>query len=219
MKKITVTEKNFSEVLSKIQRTCNKYKMFSFYRVFSEDMKEQKKYRSNSIGFISEVKSYKDKNGEWNYKRVKKFSAYSKYIRATKHHFREAFELNEDSYDAKYAYPKMKSLIHLDLSGSSALVISDGDKVQFLPFGGFIVWTDDNFTRFENPLTIYKNIFVPDIMNGMIENLEEENSIRDREWEEDARWWNNQYEKDLEIKYEEEREYEGLEEDIEGYDW
>ena len=48
----------------------------------------------------------------------------------------------------------MHSLIHLDLSACSALVIREGDKVQFLPFGGFIVWTDDNYTRFENPITI-----------------------------------------------------------------
>ena len=219
MKKVIVTEKNFNEILSKIQNICNKYKMFKFYRVFSEDMKEQKQYRRNPIGFRYETKEYIDSDGEWNYKRVRKFFSWNRYVRVTKHHFREAYEQNEDSYDGKYAYPRMKSLIHLDLSGSSALVISDGDKVQFLPFGGFIVWTDDNFTRFKNPLTIYKNIFIPDIINGKIENLEEENSIRDSEWEEEARWWNEQYEKDLEKEYEEEMRYEGLEEDMEGYDW
>lgn len=219
MKKIIVTEENFSEVLSKIQSICNKYKMFEFYRVFSEDMKEQKQYRNNPIGFRHEIKEYTDGNGEWNYKKVWKFFARNKYVRATKHHFREAFEKNEDSYDAKYAYPKMKSLIHLDLSGSSALVISDGDKIQFLPFGGFVVWTDDDYTKFDKPLTIYKNIFVPDILNGKIDNLDAENSIRDSEWEEEARWWNEQYEKDLEREYEEEREFSQLEDDMEGYDW
>ena len=88
MKKITVTEENFNKILEKIQKICNKYKMFEFYRVLSEDMTEQKEYRNNSIGFRNDIKEYTDKNGEWNYKRVKKFFAYSKYVRVTKHHFR-----------------------------------------------------------------------------------------------------------------------------------
>lgn len=112
----------------------------------------------------------------------------------------------------------MKPLIHLDLSGMSALVISDGDKVQFLPFGGFIVWTDNDYTRFGKSLSIYKEIFIPDIFSGKI-NLEEENLIRDKEWEEAAEWENEQYKKDLEREYEEEMEYMGLEDDMEGYDW
>ena len=63
MKKIIVTEENFNEILSKIQSICNKYRMFKFYRVFSEDMKEQKEYKNNSIGFRYEAKEYKDKDG------------------------------------------------------------------------------------------------------------------------------------------------------------
>ena len=100
----------------------------------------------------------------------------------------------------KYDYSKMKSLIHMDLSGCSALVISEGDKVQFLPFGGFIVWTDDDFTRFEKPLTIYKHIYVPDYFKGKIINLEKENATRDKEWEEEAAWWHEQCEKDMELE-------------------
>lgn len=218
MKKIIVTEENFNEILSKIQSICNKYRMFKFYRVFSEDMKEQKEYKNNSIGFRYEAKEYKDKDGEWYYKRVRKFYSYSNYVRVTKHSFREAFENGEDCYNAKYAYPEMKPLIHLDLSGMSALVISDGDKVQFLPFGGFIVWTDNDYTRCGKSLSIYKEIFIPDIFSGKI-NLEEENLIRDKEWEEAAEWGNEQYKKDLEREYEEEMEYMGLEDDMEGYDW
>lgn len=198
MKKIVVTEENFNEVLSKIQSICNKYKMFEFYRVLSEDMTEKKQYRNNSIGFRRKIRKYTDSYGEGNYKKVWEFFAQNEYVRVTKHQFREAFENNEDSYDAKYAYPKTKPLIYLDLSGGSALVISDGDKIQFLPFGGFIVWTDNDFIRFDDPLTIYKNIFVPDMIYGKIDNLEEENSIRDSEWEEEERWWNEQYEKDYE---------------------
>lgn len=198
MNKITVTEENFNEVLERLQKVCNRYKMFEFYRVLSEDLTEQKKYRRNSVGFRYEYKMYTDKNGERNFKRILKLFADNKYVRVTKHHFREDFDRDKNSYNAKYMYTKMKSLIHLDLSGAAALVISDGDKVQFLPFGGFIVWTDNNYTRFGNHLTIYKNIYFPDFFKGRISNLEEENAIRDKEWEEEAAWWHEQYEKDME---------------------
>ena len=148
MRKITVTEENFNKVLKRLQNICNKYKMFEFYRVFTENMEEKKQYRSNSIGFRDSAKRHMDENGNLTYKKVKEFFSYNKYVRVTKHHFREEFEQGKDTYEAKYAYPKMKSLIHMDLSGGSALVISEGDRVQFLPFGGFVVWTDNDFTRF-----------------------------------------------------------------------
>ena len=203
MRKITVTEENFNKILKRLQKVCNKYKMFEFYRVLTENMEEQKQYRRNAIGFRDGVKSNIDENGNWTYKKVKEFFSYNKYVRVTKHHFREEFEQGKDTYN----YPKMKSLIHMDLSGSSALVISEGDKVQFLPFGGFVVWTDDDFTRFENPLTIYKHIYIPDYFKGKIINLEEENATRDKEWEEEAAWWHEQYEKDMEREMMEDYEW------------
>lgn len=195
MRKIIVTEENFNRVLETLQKVCNKHKMFRFYRVLSEDMTEQKEYRRNPIGFRTKIKKCNYRNGKWKYKRVKRFFSYSNYVRVTKHHFREAFEYNKNSYDAKYSYPKMKSLIHLDLSGFSALVISEGDKIQFLPFGGFIVWTDNDYTRFENPLVIYKEIFIPNFFRGKIVDLEEENATRDMEWEkeEEAAWQSKFY--------------------------
>ena len=194
MRKITVTEENFNKVLERLQKICNKYRMFEFYRVFTENMEEQKQYRNNTIGFRDIAKSYMDENGNHTYKIAKEFFSYNKYVRVTKHHFREEFEQGKDIYN----YPKMKSLIHMDLSCSSALVISEGDRVQFLPFGGFVVWTDDDFTRFENPLTIYKHIYIPDYFKGKIINLEEENYTRDKKWEEEDTWWDEQYEKDIE---------------------
>lgn len=193
MRKITVTEENFNKVLDKMQKICNKYKMFEFYRVLTEDMKEEKQYRRGSIGFNYTVKTKTDKNGELICERVKKFFSYNNYVRVTKHRFREEFEQGKDTYDAKYCYPKMKSLIRMDLPGCRVLVISEGDKVQFLPFGGFVVWTDNNFTRFESPLIIYKYIFIPDFFKGKIKSLEDENAIRDEEWEEWEECWNKQH--------------------------
>lgn len=197
MREITVTEENFSKILEKIQKVCNKYKMLKFYRVLSEDMVEQKEYRNNSIGIRYDFKEYKDRNGEWNLKKKRKLYYHSSYVRVSKHHFRKEFEENKNTFNVKQ-YLEMKPLIHLDLSGSSALVIHEGDKVQFLPFGAFVVWTDDDYTRFEKPLSIYKDIFVPDIINGKIENLNKENDKRNKECEEEADWWNKQWEKDME---------------------
>ena len=68
------------------------------------------------------------------------------------------------------------------------------------------MWTEDDFTRFENPLTIYKHIYIPDYFKGKIINLEEENATRNKEWEEEAAWWNEQYEKDMEREMMEEYE-------------
>ena len=174
MRKITVTEDNFEKVLEKLRKMCDKYKMLEFYRALSEDLTEVK-CKTNSMGLRSELdKEWRDKNGEYKYKVKKKF----------------------------FMYSKMKSLIHLDLSASCALVISEGDKVQFFPFGGFIIWTDDDYTRFDNSLTIYKHIYIPDFIKGKIKNLEQEKETREKEWkweeEEDAAWWDEQYEKDME---------------------
>ena len=199
MRKIIVTEENFESILSKLQKTCNKYKMFEFDRVFTEDMVEEKQYRRNSIGIRDEVKHIKDELGNLeDLKIVKRFFANSKYVRVTKHLFREEFEQGKDSYNAKYCYPKMKSLIHLDLSGGRAEVISVGDKVQFFPFGGFVIWTDNDFTRFESPLKIYKNIYFPDFIKGKILNLDEENSIRDKEIEKENELWDRLMEDEIE---------------------
>lgn len=178
MRKIIVTEENFERILKRLQKICNKYKMFEFYRVFSEDMTEKKEYRRNSIGFRYS-----------RYRKQIEFFSHNRYVRVTKHRFREDYEMDKDSFNAKHFYSKMSSLIHLDLSGCSALVIGEGDKVQFLPFGGFIVWTDDNYTRFENPITIFKHIYFPDFFKGKISNLEQENAIRDKEWEEESKEW------------------------------
>lgn len=201
MKKIVVTENNFESVLEKLQERCNKYKMLKFYRVLSEDHKEVS-YKSNPLGFRKTLKKeYKDKDGDYKYKFKNKFYLYNIYVRVTKHHFREAYEKDKESYEAKYLYPRMKSLIHLDLSASSVSVIDEGDIVQFLPFGGFIVWTYDHYTSFDDPISIYKYIFFPDFIKGKIKNLEDENKNREKEWERDAEMWHSVYENACEDDY------------------
>lgn len=210
MRKITVTEQNFRKVLKKLQRICNSHKMFEFYRVYSENMVEEKQYRNSAIGFRRKAQGYIDKNGEYNVNHVNEFYAYSNYIGVEVHRYRKAYESDPKSYDSETYIELRKPLIYLDLLASRALVISDGDKIQFLPFGGFVIWTDDDFTRFNKPLTIYKHAYFPDFFKGKIKDLEKEKSIREQEWEEDAAWWDEQYEIEMQRELDEDDFYNDL---------
>lgn len=195
MKKITVTENNFNDIISKIQETTDRYKMFRFYRVYDESMKEKKQYRNSSVRF------YKHRTLDLEKDKIKtsiRFFHHSSYIEATKHHFRKAFETNGDSYDVRL-YNEMKSLIYLDLSAGRALVLGDGDRIQFLPFGGFITWTDDNGFS-DGKLSIYKQTFIPDWIYGKIANLDEEKRVREEEWEKELA----SYERMSDIGYDDE---------------
>lgn len=192
MRKITVTENNFEKVLVKLQKRCDKYKMLEFYRVLND-----KTHKRNSIGFRKHYIRHIDAYGNCTFKTKKKFFKYTRYICAMKHHIREAYETDKESYDARHIYPELKPLIYLELSGSGALVIGEGDIVQFLPFGGFIVWTDDEYTRFDNPLTIYKHIYIPDFIKGKIKNLEQEKEIRKKECEEYDKRHNKVFEPEM----------------------
>lgn len=202
MRKITVTENNFEKLLVKLQKRCEKYRMLEFYRAIKPDTKD-KTYKRSSIGFREHLIRHIDAHGNPTYKRKKKFFKYARYISVMKHHIREAYETDKESYDARHLYPELKPLIYLELSASSALVIGEGDTVQFLPFGGFIVWTDNEYTRFDNPLTIYKHIYIPDFIKGKIKNLEQEKETRKKECEEFDKRYNEVFEAEMEYEMDE----------------
>ena len=109
----------------------------------------------------------------------------SSYFRVTKHLFREKFELGIQDYDVKL-YNERKTFIHIDLKGGSALVINEGDKIRFIPFIGFVLWQKEE-------KTIYRYGCIIDFIKGKIKNLEQENIIREEEWNEEAKWWNDCY--------------------------
>ena len=198
-KMYTLTEDNYMEVLHRLEKICNRFKLLRKYEVFELDTPKRNKREKYPN------KTYEDKS--WGTREVwddefntyeEKFS-YSKFINPTKHHFKIAYEENPDSYNGKL-YLKMKSLIHINTGASSAIVLSCGDKVCFEKCG-FIVYTDNDFVRFEGKLNVYKNTYIIDRVSGRIESLEKEIQKRNKEWEEDAAWWNEQYEKELESDF------------------
>ena len=181
MRKITITEDNFETVLTKLQNICNKHKMLEFERVYSSDLTEIKR-KSNPIGFERVIsKGWIDEDGKYKYKTKKKLFINGNFIKVSKHRFREAFEKDPNSYDAKM-YLESKSLIHIDFGPLSALVLHAGDKIQFLPFKGFIIWSDDAVANLD-PTTVYKYIYFPDFRRK-IKDLDQENEKRREEWEE-----------------------------------
>lgn len=198
-KMYTLTEDNYMEVLHRLEKICNRFKLLRKSEVFELDTPKRNKrekypnktYEDKSWGTIKvwddEFNTYEEK-----------FS-YSKFIHPTKHHFKIAYDENPDSYDGKL-YLQMKSLIHINTGASSAIILSCGDKVRFEKWG-FIVYTDNDFIRFEGKLNVYKNTYIIDRVSGRIESLEEEIQKRNAEWEEDAAWWNEQYEKELESDF------------------
>lgn len=198
-KMYTLTEDNYMEVLHRLEKICNRFKLLRKCEVFELDTPKRNKREKYPN------KTYEDKS--WGTREVwndefntyeEKFS-YSKFIHPTKHHFKIAYDENPDSYNGKL-YLKMKSLIHINTGASSAIVLSCGDKIRFEKWG-FIVYTDNDFVRFEGKLNVYKNTYIIDRVSGRIESLEEEIQKRNAEWEEDAAWWNEQYEKELESDF------------------
>lgn len=212
-KKITVTEANYKNILEKIQNITNKWRMLEGYYVFKGDLKnEDKQYRRFSINLERNIIYNKGKNSlrkKW------KINKYNIFINATEHWIKIEYDSDPESFHGKM-YLNGKPLIHMSTGACNANVLSVGDKIKFLPFGVFIVYTDDSHIRFEkeDPLTIYKNVYIPDIFYR-IKNLSNEIAIRDKEAEEEEEYWNKEYERNMESLIEDD----GWEDDDESYDY
>lgn len=187
MKKIMVTEQNFNEVITKLQKICNKYKMFELYKVFSFDYKEDKKYRCSSIGFHKELKVlYPDRS----YKGVIKFHAVSSYIGVEKHRIREKYESSSAGYIDTKIYEERKPLISMDIRSSNMLIVTEGDYIIFHPFGIFSVWTDNTLIKMkDDDLVRYKHTYIPDRFKGKILSIEAERLKRSNEWADDMNYY------------------------------
>ena len=75
----------------------------------------------------------------------------------------------------------------MDLGTTCGKCIYEYDRVYLLPFGITIVSTDERILT--DLFKGEKHLFIPDISKGKI-NLEEEIEKRDKEWEQDAEYYN-----------------------------
>lgn len=196
-KRIVLTEENYEDILKKIKKTTNNYRMLTRFQVFKEDLDhEEKQYRR---GFL--LKSFRcvQKNG-WIVMKHN-FHKLNFFIKATEHFFKVAYDENPESFDGNM-YIKMHSLIHMSMGVDSALVLGLGDSIMFLPFGGFVVYTSDSFIHFAyEPLTIYKETFIPDYLFGKID-FNKESTIRDNAIEAQNAIRADEMEKDFMLGYE-----------------
>lgn len=198
-----ITEENYLEVLGKLQRICNKWRMLEKYQCFKTNRRTKKERYDKSL-MDYECKSwgwrktcdYKD--GEWEI--GNEYFCNSKFIHPTQHVFRQEYEANPNNLKEKQWIEYGKPMIHINIGISSAICLSVGDKVQFEKYG-FAVYTDNSFTNRGNVSTVFKHLYVIDRVDGKITDLNGEIDKREQEWEEDAKWWDEQYEKELEKEY------------------
>ena len=162
--------------------------MFRSYRVYDSNMVEKRECRSTPIKIGMRFKETRNKNGSYKRSiRMPEIYRFKAFIGVTKHSFRKEWEEKENTYNAKL-YKEMKCLIHFDLGRGCALSICEGDKIEFLPFGAFYVYTNNKFTSLEGITSIYRDGFFP---GEKIKNLEEEKKKREKEWEEEEQFWND----------------------------
>lgn len=189
-KMYTITEENYKEVLNRLQKICNKYRLLDKYEYFKISGKVRNKnenygkaeYETKSWGYRTVV----DHSGEafGGFKTREEYCENSSFVHATEHNFKIKHDNDPESYDAKH-WDTLKPLIALDVNPCEVIVLTYGDKVQFEKWG-FIVYTDNSSMRFRNDkLTVYKHTFVIK-RTEKITDLEAEIEKRDLEWKEDC---------------------------------
>ena len=196
-----VTERNFEEILGRLQKICNNNRMLTKYQVFKGDLKhEEKEMKHSSFGWIDTLE--KIGNGMFDYKQVKKYEIHDTFFKVEKHRFRQEYDDGTiEGYNLKL-YKEFKSYISMLYDSCCTLVISDGDKITFTTDGGAIIYTTDRHTRFDEskPITIYKETLIPNRINGKINNLKLEINRLNEEREKECEFWNNEFEKEMEYE-------------------
>lgn len=176
-----VTTENYKKVLNKMERRFHKYKTICIrYHINSDG----KKFWKHSIGWYIK-NDYKECLEGKRKKPKKKLKFYngSNFIHITQHRFVDSdFSLDKEQIE-KYG----NVLIHMDLGTTCGKCIYEYDRVYLLPFGITIVSTDERILT--DLFKGEKQLFIPDIFKGKI-NLEEEIEKRDKEWEQDAEYYN-----------------------------
>lgn len=179
MRKITITEDNFEKVLTKLQNICNKYKML----MWSSYYYDQNGQPMGELGKETPIKTLYDYKNDKDYHYLSRI-----FYNVTKHHFREAFEKDPDSYDASY-YTKdeYKLLIHMQFNCGAAELLHAGDQIIFYPFGIFKIYRRMffDYNKFE------KSLYVPSYFKGRLTKADREMIIA--KWEENEQKMDEEY--------------------------
>lgn len=179
MRKITITEDNFETVLTKLQNICNKHKMLVWSWNYYDQNGEQ----------IGELVKETPIRTSYDYKKKKDYHCLNRiFYNVTKHHFREAFENNPESYDASYYInDEYKALIHMQFNCGAAEILHTGDQIIFYPFGIFKIYRKMifDYSKFE------KSLYVPSYFRGRLTKADREMIIA--KWEEHEREMDEEY--------------------------
>lgn len=206
MKRIKITEINYKDILNKIQNTTNKYKCFEFYRVLNENFKKCKESdfaKRSSIGFRKRMIKVR-KHGKTKYRHFYKFESNNIFLDVAEHAFKTEFDSDEHQKEFTDYITCGRPLIHVDDGPLSAVVLRDNaDYIRFLPFGIIVLYTN-NDDIFDNK-KYYRHIYIPDIFNGRITDINFEKEKRFKEWnnEMEDQYWNELEEKMIGLVFDE----------------
>ena len=118
---IKITDENYEEILKKIQKRCNKRKMFESEYIY-ENGKLAKKYTALDL-----------------YKELHNINKCSTFILAEKHFLREKYE-NKSLRDLEVTvFKKYRPYMQLDLGENGCLAINKNSRIKFTWFGGFYI--------------------------------------------------------------------------------
>lgn len=165
-KEYIVSEENYKEILQKIKKTTSKFHMHELRYADKDNGKKGKKFVLSSFNICK----------GWSKKRQKgvmKIYNHPKYIDVSEHIFKRDYDLYKEGkkptspWFSHWDYERMKCLIHLDIGIDQAIVLCEGDKITFNPFGWFTI----SQKMFIDDRMLYFN-FIPYIFKK-VENAEE----------------------------------------------
>lgn len=191
MKIYEISEDNYKEVLNRLQKISNKWKFLRKEECFNES-KHTKKENYPECKKEFERKSWgmmwQDVMTPNGLDCIKAYCSNSRFINIKEHSFKEEYDKDPTSYKGKQ-WLDGKPLIHFNLGACQANHLSVGDKVIFYKYG-FVTITDNRDTNGGIPSYIYKDHFIID-RNNEILNLDEEIKIREDEWDKAASDYND----------------------------
>ena len=143
MKKIIIDEDNFNDVLERLKKICKNRFMICCYK--------EKWMKKKTHG------SYKKGKDEFKFKRILSIDK----IYPVKHPRRVKIEGYSKDEFLRQICNELNCLIYLEGNYENSNTICEGDKIQFLPFGGFILYVTIHPFASERPDYVIKYLFLP----------------------------------------------------------